>query len=68
MDYQIIMAALLHDVIENMAIEQKTIFEKFGEGVVELIDGVSKLTQIEFVSHVKAPSGNLSKNGFGYGA
>lgn len=53
MDYQIITAALLHDVIEDTPIEKKTIAEKFGEEVAELVDGVSKLTQIEFVSRTK---------------
>ena len=61
MDYQIITAALLHDVIEDTPIEKKTIAEKFGEEVAELVDGVSKLTQIEFVSHAEAQAENFRK-------
>ncbi|MFW0039560.1 MAG: bifunctional (p)ppGpp synthetase/guanosine-3',5'-bis(diphosphate) 3'-pyrophosphohydrolase [Coxiella endosymbiont of Dermacentor silvarum] len=61
MDYHIIMAALLHDVIEDTPIEKKTIAEKFGEEVAELVDGVSKLTQIEFVSRAEAQAENLRK-------
>lgn len=61
MDYQIIMAALLHDVIEDTPIEKKTIAEGFGEEVAELVDGVSKLTQIEFVSRAEAQAENFRK-------
>lgn len=61
MDYQIITAALLHDVIEDTPIEKKTIAEKFGEEVAELVDGVSKLTQIEFVSRAEAQAENFRK-------
>ena len=61
MDCQIIVAALLHDVIEDTSIEKSAIAEKFGEEVAELVDGVSKLTQIEFVSHAEAQAENLRK-------
>ncbi len=61
MDYQIIMAALLHDVIEDTSIEKKTIAEGFGQEVAELVDGVSKLTQIEFVSRAEAQAENFRK-------
>ena len=61
MDCPIIVAALLHDVIEDTSIEKKSISEKFGEEVAELVDGVSKLTQIEFVSHAEARAENLRK-------
>ena len=61
MDYQTIMAALLHDVIEDTAVSKKTIAEKFGEPVANLVDGVSKLTQIEFVSRVEAQAENFRK-------
>lgn len=61
MDYQTIMAALLHDVIEDTAVEKSVISEKFGEAVANLVDGVSKLTQIEFVSRVEAQAENFRK-------
>lgn len=61
MDYQTIMAALLHDVIEDTAVEKDTIQEKFGEQVANLVDGVSKLTQIEFVSRAEAQAENFRK-------
>ncbi|MFN7098485.1 MAG: HD domain-containing protein, partial [Gammaproteobacteria bacterium] len=61
MDPQTIMAALLHDVIEDTAIDKKTLTEKFGEQVAELVDGVSKLTQIKFESRAEAQAENFRK-------
>ena len=61
MDYQTLMAALLHDVIEDTPVEKATIQEKFGEQVANLVDGVSKLTQIEFVSRAEAQAENFRK-------
>lgn len=61
MDDQIIVAALLHDVIEDTPLEKKAISEKFGDEVAELVDGVSKLTQIEFVSRAEAQAENFRK-------
>ncbi len=61
LDAQTIMAALLHDVIEDTSIEKTTLAEKFGEVVAELVDGVSKLTQIEFVSRAEAQAENFGK-------
>ncbi len=51
MDHQTISAALLHDVIEDTPTAKKEIRRKFGKGVAELVDGVSKLTQIQFEFH-----------------
>lgn len=61
MDKQSIMAALLHDVIEDTEIEKQTLREEFGEQVAELVDGVSKLTQIEFRSRAEAQAENFRK-------
>jgi guanosine-3',5'-bis(diphosphate) 3'-pyrophosphohydrolase len=61
MDYQTIMAALLHDVIEDTSVEKALIAEKFGDAVANLVDGVSKLTQIEFVSRAEAQAENFRK-------
>ncbi len=46
MDAECICAAILHDVIEDTRLDKKTIAANFGEKVAELVDGVSKLTQI----------------------
>ena len=61
MDYQTIVAALLHDVIEDTTVDKETIKEKFGDSVANLVDGVSKLTQIEFVSRAEAQAENFRK-------
>jgi (p)ppGpp synthase/HD superfamily hydrolase len=48
LDAETIMAAILHDVIEDSSFSKADIAEKFGDKVADLVDGVSKLTQIEF--------------------
>lgn len=61
MDAQTIMAALLHDVIEDTAINKETLALRFGAPVAELVDGVSKLTQIKFESRAEAQAENFRK-------
>ncbi|MDP1573722.1 MAG: RelA/SpoT family protein [Coxiellaceae bacterium] len=61
MDHHTIMAALLHDVIEDTLIEKDDLEKKFGTEVANLVDGVSKLTQIEFVSRAEAQAENFRK-------
>ncbi|MCK5668548.1 MAG: HD domain-containing protein, partial [Gammaproteobacteria bacterium] len=48
MDHQTLMAAILHDVLEDTPIAKDDIRKKFGKNVAELVDGVSKLTQVHF--------------------
>ena len=61
MDPQTIMAAILHDVIEDTEVEKQTLVEKFGPAVAELVDGVSKLTQIKFETRAEAQAENFRK-------
>jgi guanosine-3',5'-bis(diphosphate) 3'-pyrophosphohydrolase len=61
MDHQSVMAALLHDVIEDTSVLKSEIEAKFGKEVADLVDGVSKLTQIEFVSKEHAQAENFRK-------
>lgn len=61
MDAHCLMAALLHDVIEDTGITKAALTEQFGEAVAELVDGVSKLTQIEFTSRAEAQAENFQK-------
>lgn len=61
MDKQSIMAALLHDVIEDTEVDKTTLAEEFGQQVADLVDGVSKLTQIEFRSRAEAQAENFRK-------
>ncbi len=61
LDHQSLMAAMLHDVIEDTGIPKDALSEQFGESVAELVDGVSKLTQIEFRSRAEAQAENFQK-------
>lgn len=61
MDAQSIMAALMHDVIEDTPVEKQQIREQFGEDVAELVDGVSKLTKITFETQAEAQAENFRK-------
>ncbi len=61
MDFQSILAALLHDVLEDTSVDKATIVEKFGSEVAQLVDGVSKLQQIKFENRAEAQAENLRK-------
>ncbi|MGC3874466.1 bifunctional GTP diphosphokinase/guanosine-3',5'-bis pyrophosphate 3'-pyrophosphohydrolase [Halomonas sp. GXIMD04776] len=61
MDHQSLMAAMLHDVIEDTGISKTALANQFGEPVAELVDGVSKLTQITFEDKAVAQAENFQK-------
>jgi len=61
MDHQSLMAAMLHDVIEDTGIPKEALVAQFGETVAELVDGVSKLTQMDFQSKAEAQAENFQK-------
>jgi guanosine-3',5'-bis(diphosphate) 3'-pyrophosphohydrolase len=61
MDYQTIAAALLHDVLEDSQYKKIDLQQKFGDKIAELVDGVTKLTQIRFESKIEAQAENLRK-------
>lgn len=61
MDCASILAAILHDVIEDTPLTKSQIAEAFGEEVAVLVDGVSKLTQIKFDSKQQAEAENFRK-------
>ena len=61
MDHQSLIAAMLHDVIEDTGIEKEVIGEQFGGTVADLVDGVSKLTQMEFESLEEKQAENFQK-------
>src|SRR5271169_6284614 len=50
LDAQGLAAALLHDVMEDTAVTKIEIESSFGKPVADMVDGVSKLDQIEFQS------------------
>jgi len=61
LDYETIVAAILHDVIEDTETAKGQIAEEFGEEVANLVDGVSKLTQITFKSKAEFQAENFRK-------
>ena len=61
MDHQSLMAAMLHDVIEDTGIDKSAIDRQFGATVAELVDGVSKLTQMEFDTLEEKQAENFQK-------
>ncbi len=61
LDAQGLAAALLHDVMEDSGITKNEIESSFGKPVAEMVDGVSKLDQIEFQSREDAQAENFRK-------
>ena len=61
LDPQALMAALLHDVMEDTKVSKNEISQRFGKPVAELVDGVSKLDKIEFQSQEVAQAENFRK-------
>ncbi|WP_010598657.1 HD domain-containing protein [Rickettsiella massiliensis] len=61
MDTQTLIVALLHDVIEDTPIEKKALIDIFGIEIAELVEGMSKLTQIQFQSRAIAQAENFRK-------
>ena len=61
LDGQALMAALLHDVMEDTSVTKAEISDTFGKPVADLVDGVSKLDKIEFQSAEDAQAENFRK-------
>jgi GTP diphosphokinase / guanosine-3',5'-bis(diphosphate) 3'-diphosphatase len=61
LDAQAIMAALLHDVMEDQDVKKEELIERFGSPVATLVDGLSKLEKIEFQSQIEAQAENFRK-------
>ncbi|MBI1732707.1 MAG: bifunctional (p)ppGpp synthetase/guanosine-3',5'-bis(diphosphate) 3'-pyrophosphohydrolase [Gammaproteobacteria bacterium] len=61
MDSQTLIAAILHDVMEDTRTAKGEIQRRFGKGVAELVDGVSKLAHLPFDSHAETEARNFRK-------
>lgn len=61
LDHETLMAALLHDVIEDTEVTGKQLADMFGETVAELVEGVSKLDKIKFRDKKEAQAENFRK-------
>ncbi len=61
MDHETLMAALLHDVIEDTHYSQEDLADAFGDTVADLVEGVSKLDKIACSSKQEAQAENFRK-------
>ena len=61
LDAATVAAAFLHDVIEDTPVSEGDIKKEFGDEVLELVLGVTKLERIEFVSHEEEQAENFRK-------
>ncbi|MCD6048536.1 MAG: spoT [Gammaproteobacteria bacterium] len=61
LDADTLCAAILHDVIEDTPTPKKVIVAEFSEDIANLVDGVSKLSQMEFSSKAEAQAENYRK-------
>ncbi|MDP2562831.1 bifunctional GTP diphosphokinase/guanosine-3',5'-bis pyrophosphate 3'-pyrophosphohydrolase [Psychrobium sp. 1_MG-2023] len=61
LDHETLIAALLHDVIEDTPVTQEELAAEFGETVGELVEGVSKLDKLKFRNQQEAQAENFRK-------
>jgi len=61
LDHHSIMAALMHDVLEDTPVSRKDMVEAFGEEVTHIVDGVSKLSHLKFRSKQEAQAESFRK-------
>jgi len=61
MDHETLMAALLHDTIEDTPVTKEQVRETFGAAVADLVDGVTKLEKVRFSSQQEAAAESFRK-------
>lgn len=61
MDTASIMVALLHDVLEDTVVTREQMAAQFGDEIAEMVEGLSKLTNLEVGSKAEAQAENFSK-------
>lgn len=61
MDTETLAAAILHDVVEDTDVTLETVSQQFGPEIAQMVDGVTKLTQISFSSIEEKQAENLRK-------
>ena len=61
LDHHAVMAALMHDVLEDTPVSRATLVEAFGEEVTHIVDGVSKLNHLKFRSKKEAQAESFRK-------
>jgi len=61
LDAQAIMAALMHDTIEDQGVTKVTLIEKFGAPTAELVDGLTKLDKLHFSTREESQAESFRK-------
>ena len=61
MDSDAVIAALLHDVVEDTSVELGEIAQRFGQDVADLVDGVTKITKMTFSTREEQHAENVRK-------
>ena len=61
LDEQTVAAALLHDVVEDTGVELDDLKAEFGEEIAQLVEGVTKLTRIQFQTREQVQAENYRK-------
>ncbi|KAF3978182.1 MAG: bifunctional (p)ppGpp synthetase/guanosine-3',5'-bis(diphosphate) 3'-pyrophosphohydrolase [Methylococcales symbiont of Iophon sp. n. MRB-2018] len=61
MDTRGIIAAILHDIIEDTPVSKEDLANEFSPEIAELVDGVTKLTKLDHISHAEAQAENVRK-------
>lgn len=61
LDAQALMAALLHDAIEDCGVTKSELIERFGSAVAELVDGLTKLDKLQFNTREESQAESFRK-------
>ena len=61
LDPDSVIAALLHDTIEDTGATHEEVAQRFGETVADLVEGVTKLTRVQYTSREEKQMENLRK-------
>lgn len=61
MDVMTVAAGLLHDVVENTGISVEDVKDEFGSEIAQLVDGVTKISELKFRSHAEKQAENFRK-------
>ena len=61
LDLPTLLAALLHDVVEDTEVNSAAIAERFGKQVADLVDGLTKLDKVELQTATQAQAENFRK-------
>ena len=61
LDAQAVMAALMHDAMEDCGITKAELIERFGAPTAELVDGLTKLDKLQFSTHEESQAESFRK-------